>query len=175
MTEALLLIDIQNIYFTPGKYLLDKPEIAAQNAALLLDKFRKDNKPIIHVKHDFKVNENYDYLNAIHDSVKPLPNEFIVHKNFPNSFLNTTLLSEIKKLNVNKLVIAEMMSHMCIDTTVRACQNYQLKATLIFDACTTKDLCINGNTIPANVIHNSFMAALNGMFANVIYTKDYLG
>ncbi len=64
---------------------------------------------------------------------------------------------------------------MCIDTTVRACQNYQLKATLIFDACTTKDLCINGNTIPANVIHNSFMAALNGMFANVIYTKDYLG
>src|SRR5574344_1158873 len=99
MTEALLLIDIQNIYFTPGKYLLDKPEIGAQNAALLLDTFRKDNKPIIHVEHDCKVNENYDYLNAIHDSGKPWPNEVIVHKSCPRSCGNGALVAGVRKLN----------------------------------------------------------------------------
>ena len=36
--EALLLIDIQNIYFTPGPLLLHKPKEAAKNASRLLEK-----------------------------------------------------------------------------------------------------------------------------------------
>lgn len=42
--EALLLIDIQNIYFTPGPLLLHKPKEAAKNAAKLLEKFRAEKK-----------------------------------------------------------------------------------------------------------------------------------
>lgn len=42
--EALLLIDIQDVYFTPGPYLLHKPIEAAKKASVLLDKFRTDGK-----------------------------------------------------------------------------------------------------------------------------------
>ena len=45
--EALLLIDIQDIYFTPGPLLLHKPREAAKNAAKLLKKFRAENKTVI--------------------------------------------------------------------------------------------------------------------------------
>jgi nicotinamidase-related amidase len=36
MKRALVLIDIQNIYFTEGGYKLNNPEKAAENASKLL-------------------------------------------------------------------------------------------------------------------------------------------
>ena len=44
--EALLLIDIQNIYFTPGQLLLHKPKEAANNASRVLEKFRMEKKTV---------------------------------------------------------------------------------------------------------------------------------
>ena len=52
--EALLLIDIQDLYFISGPYLLYKPEEAALKAKAVLDHFREVGKKVIHVKHNFK-------------------------------------------------------------------------------------------------------------------------
>lgn len=65
-----------------------------------------------------------------------------------------------------------MMSHMCVDTTVRACIDYEIKVTLLEDACTTKNLVFDKKTILATIVHEVFMASLNGMFANVIKTDE---
>lgn len=68
--EALLLIDIQDVYFTPGgPLLLNKPKEAADRAALLLEQFRKEEKLVIHIKHHFHA------LSGIHKSVKPIVGE----------------------------------------------------------------------------------------------------
>ena len=56
--EALLLIDIQDIYFTPGPLLLHKPKAAAENASRLLKKFRAENKTVIHIQHNFNHTED---------------------------------------------------------------------------------------------------------------------
>lgn len=40
-------------------------------------------------------------------------------KNYPRAFLKTDLKKRLDKLKVDKLVIVGMMTHMCIDTTVR--------------------------------------------------------
>lgn len=53
---ALLIIDIQNDYFSSfdgAKWALSGTEAAASNAALLLAKFRAQNLPVIHVRHEF--------------------------------------------------------------------------------------------------------------------------
>ena len=52
--EALLLIDIQNIYFSPGDMLLHKPLEAAEKATILLKKFRVEEKTSIHIQHNFE-------------------------------------------------------------------------------------------------------------------------
>lgn len=52
--EALLLIDIQNIYFTPGPLLLHKPKDATKKAARVLEKFREEKKPVVHVQHNLR-------------------------------------------------------------------------------------------------------------------------
>lgn len=165
--EALLLIDIQDVYFMPGPYLLHKPIEAAKKASELLDRFRKDGKTVIHVKHNFK------HFSAIHKLVKPLENEKIVYKDYPNSFLNTDLQEYLRENHVEKLVVAGMMSHMCVDTTVRACQDYGYEVVVVEDACTTKALKFQGRTIDATVVHASYMAALDGMFAKVAGLEEY--
>lgn len=73
---------------------------------------------------------------------------------------------------VDELVVCGMMTHMCIDTTVRAARDYPFPVTLLYDACATKELDIMGKTIPAETVHNAYMAGLNGTFARVLTTGE---
>ena len=152
--EALLLIDIQNIYFTPGPMLLHKPKEAARKAAQLLDKFRSEGKTVIHVQHNFKM------FTGIHSLVKP------------NSFLKTDLRGYLEEQGITKLTVAGMMSHMCVDTTVRACQDYGYEVTVIDDACTTMSLKHGDRKIDAETVHAVYMAALADGFAKVVRLEE---
>ena len=67
-----------------------------------------------------------------------------------------------------------MMTHMCIDTTVRAAKDLGLSVTLIEDACTTKALVWNGHTIPAEIVQASYMASLTGIFAEIMPAEKFL-
>lgn len=73
---------------------------------------------------------------------------------------------------ITELVVCGMMTHMCIDTTVRAAKDYGYQITLISDGCATKDLEWNGVTLPATLIQNVYMASLNKKFANVILSSE---
>lgn len=165
--EALLLIDIQDIYFMPGSMLLHQPKEAAKKAAQLLETFRKEGKQVIHVQHNFKT------FSGIYRLVKPLENEKVIHKNHPSSFLETDLQEYLQQHNIQRLVIAGMMSHMCVDTTVRACQNYGYEVIVIEDACTTKSLKRDGKKMDAETVHMVYMASLDEMFAKVIKLERY--
>ena len=166
--EALLLIDIQDIYFTPGPMLLHNPRCAAKNAARLLEKFRAEGKAVIHVQHNFKV------LSGIHRLVKTIEGEKIIHKEYPSSFLGTELRKYLQENEITDIVVVGMMSHMCVDTTVRACQDYGYNVTLIDDACTTMSLKHDGKKIDAETVHAVYMASLAEGFANVIKSDEYL-
>lgn len=174
---ALILIDIQNIYFTEGPMLLYEPKATAEKAGQILEWFRKKDMPVIYVKHlfdgkDYK--QSIDYLREIHDLVKPIASEKVVEKHCPSAFLGTSLQECLKEMKVKNLVVVGMMSHMCVDTTVRACQDYGYDVTVIEDACTTKDLQWHGKKIDATTAHQTFMAALNGAFAKVVSINEFM-
>ena len=155
------------------------PEIASANAKKLLEKFREKNMPVFHIQH-FSIRENATYFLPntngvlIHETVKPLENEKVIFKNFPNSFSKTTLLNELKKQNIKELVICGMMTHMCIDTTTRAAFDFGFDCIVAYDSCCTKDLEFNKKKILAQDVHDSFMASLNGIFAKVLNTDEIL-
>lgn len=177
MKKALILIDIQNIYFTEGKYQLFCPEEAAKKAAMVLHYCREHELPVIHIKHLFDqagYQESVNYLREFHQYVAPVEDEVVIEKQYPSSFLNTNLKETLEALQVQELIIAGMMSHMCIDTTVRAAMNYGYRVTVIEDACTTKNLEYQGEVIPARTVHKAFMAALEPVFAKIITTDSFL-
>ncbi len=179
MKKALILIDIQNDYFAGGRFELNQPVAAAQNAKRALAYFRKKGLPIFHVQH-ININTAAPFFIAdtegvnINTLVSPFPREMIVIKNTPDSFFNTDLLQLLEELAIKQLVICGMMSHMCVDTTVRSAKRLGFEIELLSDACTTRDLLWENAPIPAELVHTTFMAALQNTFADVKRTETFI-
>lgn len=124
MKTALLLVDIQNDYFPNGKMELRNAVEASEYARQLLQYFRQTNQPIFHIQHvSFGDHATFFLPNTegvhIHESVRPLQNETVILKHYPNSFRETNLLQKLQKLKIERIIICGMMTHMCIDATVR--------------------------------------------------------
>src|SRR5687767_10231103 len=121
---ALLIIDIQNDYFPGGTMELEGADEAAAKAAAALARFRGQGLPVVHVRH-LSVRPGATFFlpgtpgAEIHQSVRPQPGETVVEKNFPNSFRNTSLKTLLDESSIKNLVVAGMMTHMCVDATVR--------------------------------------------------------
>jgi nicotinamidase-related amidase len=173
MTQALLIVDIQNDYFPGGKMeLVGSPE-AAQRARELLQAARAAGAPVFHVQHVSTRPGATFFLpgtegQRIHADVQPAEGETVITKNFPNSFRDTGLGDALRAAGVKRLVIAGMMTHMCIDATTRAAADAGYECVLAHDACATRDLAFGGTTVPAAQVHAAFLAALNGAYAKVV-------
>jgi len=179
MKKLLMIIDIQNDYFDDGTMTLSGSAAASENAKKLLETFRNNNLPVIHVQHIASRPMATFFLPGtkgaeIHCSVKPYSTEKLIVKHFPNSFRDTDLLEYLKKNEITDLVICGMMTHMCIDATVRAAKDNGFTITVIGDACATKDLEINGHDVKTDQVQTSFLAALNYFYAMVSTTDQYL-
>jgi nicotinamidase-related amidase len=179
MTQALLLIDIQKDYFPGGAMELVGSLEAGQRAGQLLQSFRRAGRPVIHIQHvSTRPGATFFLPDTVgvelHPSVAPQPGEPIFQKHFPNSFRETPLLNHLWEAGLTELVIAGMMTHMCIDTTTRAAADLGFGCRLAHDACATKALNWGGATVPAPQVQAAFLAALDGTFAQVQSVEELL-
>lgn len=177
MKNALLLIDIQNDYFPGGAMELTGSGTAAAKAGHLLQAFREKGLPVLHVQHISTRPGATFFLPGsagvqIHESVAPRPGEPVFQKNYPNSFRDTPLLAYLQEHHISQLVVAGMMTHMCIDTTTRAAADLGFACVLAGDACATRSLSFGGVTVSAENVQAAFLAALNGLFAAVQSAHD---
>ncbi|HEY9018073.1 cysteine hydrolase family protein [Thiomicrospira sp.] len=177
--QAILVVDFQCEYFSGGKLPLSQVEQAAENAAKILTKARNDETLIIHIRHEFDGTDAPFFEPntpgvVIHDSVKPENNEPVIVKNFPNSFLKTSLKAELDKAEVTEVVVIGAMSHMCVEATSRAASDFGYKVSVIEDACATMDLEFNGVHVPAKHVHATAMAALAFGYGKILTTQDFL-
>jgi len=179
MNKALIIIDVQNDYFDNGSMTLVGMDAAAANCARLLAGFRARGAPIFHIQH-LAAQEGATFFvpgtpgSEIHEIVTPDANETLVTKHFPNAFRGTELDSLLREAGISELVICGAMSHMCIDTSVRAAFDLGYRCELAADACATRDLEFDGKTVVAAEVHAAFMAALSSPFSAVMSTEDIL-
>jgi nicotinamidase-related amidase len=180
MKTALLIVDIQNDYFREGAMPLSGSTEACEKAKRILERFRADGLPVVHIQHIAARSTATFFLPGtagaeIHNDVKPHDGETIIIKHYPNSFRETELLACLQAMSITDLVICGMMTHMCIDSTVRAARDLGFNCVVIGDACATKDIEINGQAVKAVEVQKSFLGALNYFYASVKTTNQYLG
>ena len=65
-----------------------------------------------------------------------------------------------------------MMTHMCVDTTVRAAFDLGFQCLLAHDACATKSLSFGGITVASENIQAAYLAAIMGTFAKVLSVEE---
>ncbi len=176
---ALLLVDIQNDYFPGGKNALEGSVEAARRAEELLALCRRMELPIVHIQHvSTRPGATYFLPDTdgvrIHESVAPISGELVLQKHYPNAFRDKQLLVQLGLLHVARLVICGMMTHMCVDATVRAACDYGFECVVAGDACAAKALVHEGRTVAAPDVHAAFLAALDGTYAKVLGTDEVL-
>ena len=179
MKPGLIIVDIQNDYFPGGRMELVGIDRASANARTLLSAFRDKRWPTVHIQH-VSLTPDAPFFSSgtegvkIHESVAPAAGEIVIEKHFPNSFRESPLLEQIRKAEVDSLVICGAMSHMCIDATTRHAGDLGFECTVIHDACATRDVEFEGTTVRAADVHASFMSALGWGYARLTSTRDFL-
>jgi nicotinamidase-related amidase len=162
---TLLIIDIQRDYFPGGASPLVGPERAASRAREVLDHFRGQGQPVVHLKHVWDEPEatfmrpGTDGV-EIHELVAPGDGELVIEKTYPNGFRETTLEQVLRTSADDEVVIAGMMSSMCVDATARAAVDLGFQVTIVHDACAAPSLEFADVEVPGEQVHAAFMAAL---------------
>ena len=179
MTQGLIIVDVQNDYFAGGSMELVAMDEAAAHCRVLLDAFRADSAPLFHIQH-LATREGATFFvpgtrgAEIHDIMTPTAGESVVVKHYPSAFRDTGLHETLQQAGIDDLVICGAMSHMCIDTTVRAAFDLGYRCRVAADACATRDLEYGGRRVTADDVHAAYMAALAAPFAEVLPSAQIL-
>jgi nicotinamidase-related amidase len=176
---ALIVIDIQNFYFEKGSLPLTGSVEAAKQARRVLEAFRAKRLPVIHVRHASKTTqfvdgEPTDPQYRIHVEVLPAPGEKVMTKHYANSFRETELLDYLRQKGIRNLVIVGMQTHMCVEAAARAATDLGFGVTVVSDACATRPLTFGDRTVPAEMVHATALAAINGTYGRVVSVEQFL-
>jgi nicotinamidase-related amidase len=165
---ALVMIDLQNEYLA-GPIALPDAQSAIASAAQLLARAREAGARIFHIAHKGRPGGLFDRTTergAIVSALTPLPDEPVIEKGLPNAFAGTDLQAQLAAAGHKDIVLAGLMTHMCISSTARAGLDLGFRITVDADSCATRDLPDGrGGTIAAATIHDIALAELSDRFA----------
>jgi nicotinamidase-related amidase len=143
--QALIVIDLQNDYFSEGKFPLWNTEPTLANIEIAIGKAQAKQIPVIHVQHVADASKGIaPFFNEgttgveIHPRIlAAAPDGIVVTKAFADSFHQTTLEATLSKLGVDELLICGMMTQNCVTHTAisKAAEKYTVK--ILSDCCTT--------------------------------------
>lgn len=169
---ALLLIDVQNYFDDPNHGRRNNPN-AEENMALLLNKWRASNRPVIHVQHISNPTLAHHPGRDIKEIVAPLPEEPVIVKNLNSAFIGTNLETYLREYEIETLVIVGLTTDHCVSTTTRMAKNLGLTPFIVSDATATFErVSFDGKLYSAEEIHNLALVSLHEEFATVIDTKS---
>jgi len=169
--SALIMVDCQNTYRV-GVMQLTGVEKAILEAKALLERARALNIPIIHIQHDGGVGSPYDLttdIGQISNEVAPQDGEYVITKNFPNAFVQTELDQRLKSLNIENIVLAGFMTHMCVNSTAHGGFNLGYKPTVVASTTATRPLqAAGGKVISAEQVQDGAIASTRDLYAAVV-------
>ncbi len=174
-TTALLVIDCQNYFFDPASpaYLPASKRIMPRvNKLVTMAQVRK--WPMVFTIHGpsyipgnlmlakwrhLPQGEQCD----IHQNFKVPGKANIIHKQHYSAFIGTGLEKYLKKRNIGRVVVCGVMTHLCVDTTVRHAFMLGFQPVIVRDACCSKS--------PA--LHKAALLALGHGFAKTISMMEF--
>jgi nicotinamidase-related amidase len=107
----------------------------------------------------------------LHDDVASRPHVAVVDKSLPGSFTGTELDDVLAQHDVDSLVIAGWMTHMCVDSTTRQAMHRGLDVTVLSDATGTIDV---SDDLPAALVHRVEIGVLGDGFARLSTTAAWV-
>ena len=136
---VLLLIDFQEERRTKGSdYYLGAFEPKIQNAKLLLDHFHANNWPVVLTRH-IELNSTSAFVEGtekaeIISELKPADSDLILTKNKISPFYGTSLEQVLKELREIDVIVAGIMTNLCVRSAVSDLYDRDYKIKIVTDA-----------------------------------------
>jgi len=176
MKRVLLVIDVQNEYFT-GKLPVTYPQDSFKNILSCIDAAAMANIPAVLIQHiapeDSKVFAKGSSGADIHPEVLSRPHHSIIVKSLPGSFTKTGLEACLKELSVDTVAICGYMTQMCCDTTARQAFHMGFNVEFISDATGTLNISNYAGSASAESLHNAILVTQAMRFSKVLSTADW--
>lgn len=172
---ALLILDLQQAIDHPDQGVRNN-HTAEKNARLLLDAWRANGWPIVHVRHDSTEPASHyrpgQPGNDFKEIVAPWPGETVLAKRVNSAFIGTDLASRVAG---HRLVVCGVKTNNSVEATVRMAGNLGFEVWLVADACFSfgaPDYA--GRWRDAEDWHLMALGNLNGEYCRVVTMADVL-
>ncbi|MGV9345268.1 cysteine hydrolase family protein [Streptomyces spiralis] len=169
---ALLVVDVQNDVV--GK--AHEREAVVANIAALVERARREETPVVWVQHaDEGMVKGSDGWRIVPE-LTPGEGEPLVHKNYGDSFEDTTLETVLSGLGVGRLFVTGASTDVCVRSTLHGALVRGYDTILVSDAHTTEDMSAWGAPPPEQVIAHTNLywkyQQAPGRTAGTVESKD---
>ena len=176
MNRALLVIDVQNEYFT-GALPITHPAGHLDQILNAMDA-AEGRVPTIVVQHGFTDPDKPFFQKGttgweLHPAIKSRPHDLLIEKTLPGSYTGTQLEEWLRDHNIETVAIAGYMTHMCCDTTARQAVHLGLTVEFLRDATGTLALSNTAGDVTAEELHRSILCAQQMMLSEVLDVQSW--
>jgi nicotinamidase-related amidase len=175
---ALIVIDVQHAIDDPVWGPRNNPQ-AELAIALLLQAWRAENLPIVHVRHD-SIGPRSPYRpgtpgHAFKPEAAPAVGEMVVAKTTPDAFAGTDLETRLDEAGATTLVVCGVLTHNSLESSVRAAASLGYRLFVVADACWSVDVVdLAGQSWPAEAIHRLSLTHIHREFGRVVSLRAAL-
>jgi nicotinamidase-related amidase len=177
MSRALLVIDVQNEYFT-GALPITHPAGHFDRILSVMDA-AAGKIPTVVIQHHFAQPDAPFFRKGsptweLHPEVAARPRDLLVEKTLPGSFTGTPLEAWLREQGVETVAIAGYMTHMCCDTTARQAVHRGFRVEFLSDATGTLPLSNSAGSVTAEELHRSILCAQQMLLSEVVPSSEWL-
>lgn len=178
MKRALLVIDVQNEYFT-GKLPVTYPPGSLENILRAMDCARKNGIPVVVIQQTSPQKDTLIFRKGteewnLHPKIASQAYDHLIEKNFPGSFTGTDLESWLRERKVDTVVITGYMTQMCCDATARQAAHMGLLVEFLSDATGTLCLSNKADSAKAEELHRAILTQVM-TYGKVMTTDQWIG
>ena len=177
--RALLVIDVQNEYFT-GQLPIEYPpvDISLPNITAAMHAARAAGVPVIVVQHDAPPGSPVFAKGSpswqLHPQVAAIEADHHLHKTMGSAFAGTDLREWLDSRGVDTLTIVGYMTHNCDAATIYQASHDGLQVEFLIDATGSLPYENAVGKASAEEIHRVYSTVFHSNFAAVASTADWL-
>jgi len=178
MKRALLVIDVQNEYFTGG-LPITYPQDSFENILRAIEAARENNIDIVIVQHTAPQKDSQTFVKGkkgwqLHAKIQEIKYSHLIEKNLPGSFTNTDLEKWLNDQAIDTITICGYMSQMCCDTTARQGLHLGFSVEFLSDATGTLNVTNEAGSVTAEELHRAVLVTQAMKFSKVLSTDEWV-
>lgn len=176
--RALLVIDVQNEYFT-GKMPVTYPEGSLANILRAVDAADATGVPVVVIQHAAPQPDSAVFLKGsagweLHPEIASRAHVAVIHKSLPGSFTDTELETVLRSRGIDTVAICGYMTQMCCDTTSRQAVHLGFQVEFLSDATGTLEFSNSAGSISAKDLHTAVLVVQQSRFAKVMTAAEWV-